>query len=383
MTNNEISAQQFWKTGINNMQENLTINRVPESTNKSLRAWSAADELLVGFLKEKKTSSVTIYNDSFGYLTCHSVPTKTRAIIDLKSQKKAIVKNLDDNNLNSPDITFSHLLENSLEINELGLMKIPKSLELFELFLNHFTQHAHKDAQLACGFMTRNFTKSLLEIASKYFEEISQSLSKKKARILILSKPKKVVEKPFLNTILHESEEIKQYFGVFSANRIDFATQFLIENLEPPVEVETVLDLASGNGILAKEIAKEFPSAQFHLVDDSNLAIESAKLNVTGNNFHFHHNNNLEDLASNSFDYIISNPPFHVEYEIDLSLPLRLFRAAEKKLKSEGKFQLVANSHLNYKPHLEKIFKLVKVVYDNDKFVVYSCYKSYPDKYSR
>lgn len=365
------------------MQEDLIINRVPESTNKSLRAWSAADELLVGFLNEKKASSVTIYNDSFGYLTCYAIPAKTRTIVDLKSQEKAILQNLSDNNLNSSGITFGQLLEDSLEPCNLGLMKIPKSLELFELCLYHFVQHAQTDAQLACGFMTRNFTKSLIEIASKYFEEVSQSLSKKKARILILSKPKKVDKKSFLNTILHKNEEITQYFGVFSANRIDFATQFLMENLEPPIEAEKILDLASGNGILAKEVAKEFPSAQFHLVDDSHLAIESAKLNVTGNNVHFHHNNNLEDLASNSFDYIVSNPPFHVEYEIDLSLPLRLFRATEKKLKPEGKFQLVANSHLNYKPHLEKIFKLVKVVYDNDKFVVYSCYKSYPDKYSR
>ena len=147
--------------------------------------------------------------------------------------------------------------------------------------------------------------------------------------------------------------------------------------------METVLDLACGNGILAKEVAKEFPAAEYHLIDDSMLAIESAKLNVKGDNYHFYHNNNLEDLGSNTMDYIVCNPPFHVEYEIDISLPLRLFRAAEKKLKPEGKFQVVANTHLNYKPHLEKIFKMVKVVHDNDKFIVYSCFNAYPDKDKR
>lgn len=363
--------------------KNLTLNRVPESTNQSLRAWSAADELLIAFHEEKKPEQTLIYNDSFGYLSCHIAPAPTVVISDLKSQEKAIIENLDTNSLDKANLKFSTLLEESDFKANIGLMKIPKSLELFEMILSHFTKNADPEATLACGFMTRNFTRQYIEIANEYFENVEQSLSKKKARILILSGFKKTEEKSFLNTIPQEKEEIQQYYGVFSAKKIDYATQFLIENLEPPEEVETVLDLACGNGILAKEVAKEFPEAEYHLIDDSMLAIESAKLNVKGDNFNFYHNNNLEDLHSNTMDYVVCNPPFHVEYEIDISLPLRLFRAVEKKLKREGKFQLVANTHLNYKPHLEKIFKMVKVVHDNDKFIVYSCFNAYPDKDKR
>ncbi|MEN8927989.1 MAG: methyltransferase [Flavobacteriales bacterium] len=358
----------------------LTINRVPESTNNSLRAWSAADELLVSFLEEKNPESVTIYNDSFGYLSAHAAPRTVYLATDLKSQEKAIAENFKTNKLNSDCIHPLSLVKKAPKKAKLGLMKIPKSLDLFEMFLSHSAQNIYKTGFLACGFMTRNFTKQMLEIASEYFEVVEQSLSKKKARLLILSKPKNIEKKAFLNTIPQENGEIKQYFGVFSAKRIDFATQFLIENLEPPEQVETVLDLACGNGILAKEVSQLFPEAEYHLVDDSNLAIESAKLNLQGDNFNFYHNNNLEDLNSGTMDYIVCNPPFHVEYEIDISLPLRLFRAAQKKLTREGKFQLVANTHLNYKPHLEKIFKMVKVVYDNDKFIVYSCFNAYPDR---
>ena len=355
----------------------LNINRVPESTNNSLRAWSAADELLVSFLEEYNPESVVIYNDSFGYLSCHSAPRTIYLALDSKSQEKATQKNFATNNIDSSCLIPTSLTVNLKEKVKFGLMKIPKSLEFFELLLSHFAPNSSDNSILACGFMTRNFTKQLLEIAKEYFEEVEQSLSKKKARLLILKKPKKTKKKSILNTIQFKNEEIQQYFGVFSSKHIDYATQFLIENIEPPEEVNSVLDLASGNGILAKEIHKQFLNAEFYLVDDSQLAIESSKLNLTGDNFHFYHNNNLEDIPSNSMDYVISNPPFHVEYEIDLSIPLRLFRAVEKKLKPEGKFQLVANSHLNYKTHLEKIFKRVKIVYDNDKFVVYSCYKTW------
>ena len=358
----------------------LIINRVPESTNKSLRAWSAADELLVSFLEEKNPESVTIYNDSFGFLAAHSAPRTIYIASDLKSQEKSTIENFETNKLDSSCLHPISLVKKATKKSKMGLMKIPKSLELFEMFLSHAAQNTFKTGYVACGFMTRNFTKQMLEIAGEYFEIVEQSLSKKKARLLILSKPKNVEKKVFLNTIPQENGEIKQYFGVFSAKRIDFATQFLIENLEPPEIVESVLDLACGNGILAKEVAKEFPEAKYHLIDDSQLAIDSAKLNVVGDNFHFYHNNNLEDLNSGTMDYIVCNPPFHVEYEIDISLPLRLFRAAQKKLTREGKFQLVANTHLNYKPHLEKIFKMVKVDFDNDKFIVYSCFNAYPDR---
>jgi 23S rRNA (guanine1835-N2)-methyltransferase len=363
--------------------KNLTINRVPESTNNSLKAYSAADELLISYLEEKNPESVIIYNDSFGYLAAHSAPRTIYLASDLKSQEKAAIENFEINKLDSNCLLPTSLLKKAEKKAKLGLMKIPKSLGLFEMFLHHSASNMFKTGSLACGFMTRNFTKQMLEIASEYFEVVEQSLSQKKARLLILSKPKNVDKKQFLNTISFKNEEIKQYFGVFSSNHIDYATQFLIENLEPPEIVISVLDLACGNGILAKEIHKQFPEAEYHLVDDSQLAIESAKLNLKGDNVHFYHNNNLEDIPSNSLDYIVSNPPFHVEYEIDISLPLRLFRAAEKKLTKEGKFQVVANTHLNYKPHLEKIFKMVKVVFDNDKFIVYSCFNAYPEKDKR
>ena len=359
------------------MPTELIINRIPESTNNSLRAWSAADELLVSFMEEKNPESVLIYNDSFGYLSAHAAPRTVYFASDMKSQEKSAYVNFETNKLDTACIFPTSLLSKSEKKGKIGLMKIPKSLGLFEMFLSHSVQNMYKTGVLACGFMTRNFTKQMLEIASEYFEEVEQSLSKKKARLLILSKPKNLEKKTFLNTISFQNDEIKQYFGVFSSNHIDYATQFLIENLEPPVEVNSIMDLASGNGILAKEVAKKFPNASFHLVDDSQLAIESSKLNVKGDNFSFYHNNNLEDFSSNSIDYIVSNPPFHLEFEIDISLPLRLFRAVEKKLTDNGKFQLVANSHLNYKTHLEKIFKRVHVVFDNDKFVVYSCYKTW------
>ena len=142
-----------------------------------------------------------------------------------------------------------------------------------------------------------------------------------------------------------------------------------------PNDASCVLDLASGNGILAKEVQKILPQAEIHLLDDSFLAIESSKLNVKGDSVVFHHTNDLNKINNGQFDYVISNPPFHVEHEIDINLPIELFKQVHRCLTNNGTFQLVANNHLNYKTHLIKIFGNVETTAQNDKFVVYACQK--------
>lgn len=352
------------------------IKRYPESKNKSLRAWSSADEYLANYLAENelKNNYISVYNDTFGYLSVNLFSEKLQVICNLKSQEKAIYQNLQNNNLAIQKLHFTNPLEKLNTKTEVGVLKIPKSLDLFELYLNHFTKNAIENATLICGFMTRNFTKQIIGIASDYFEEVEQSLAWKKSRLLVLSKIKKTEKKDLINTISYKKDTFLQYFGVFSAKNIDYASQFLLNNLQIPEEINIVLDLASGNGVLAKKVQEIIPNSSLHLVDDSFLAIESSKLNLKGKNIHFHHQNNLENLEKNTFDYVISNPPFHLEHEIDLSLPLGLFQEVERILKPNGKFQLVANRHLNYKTHLEKIFSMVKIDAENEKFIVYSCY---------
>ena len=81
------------------MSKTLSIVRVPESTNNSLRAWSAADELLIHQLEETHTDPLVIYNDSFGYLSSHAAPRKTFAALDAKSQVKATLENFSNNSI--------------------------------------------------------------------------------------------------------------------------------------------------------------------------------------------------------------------------------------------------------------------------------------------
>jgi 23S rRNA (guanine1835-N2)-methyltransferase len=351
------------------------FDRFDLSEDRSLRPWSAADELMLEHLSERKKApgKMAVYNDRFGYLTCHLIHLTPHVVLTQKSQEKAILANLKQNELEVP--SFVHPLEKLKGKLDFGLIKIPKSVQLFELFLEHFAQNSKVGATAVCSFMTRHFNASMIKVAEDYFEVVEQSQAKKKARLLILTKKKKTTKKEVINTLSFNNQEYKQYFGVFSSDHIDYATQFLVEHLQCKDTDQCVLDLASGNGIIAKEILMKFPEVELHLMDDSNLAVESAKLNLQGENVYHHFDNNLVPFPSKHFDLIVTNPPYHFEHEINIQIPLALFKEAQRCLKVGGSLQLVASQHLNYKTHLVKIFKEVEIVAEDKKFVVYNCIK--------
>lgn len=354
--------------------KNYIVNRFPKSTNKSLRPWSASDEYALSYAHEHDLiqGNILLYNDRFGFFANVLSPNKPVSVIDYKSQERAITRNL---TLNTIAYSFDHFIAPLSAVEkpaDLVIFKIPKSLELFELHLQHMAQYT-TTGTVICHFMTRNFSKQMIEIAAHYFENIKQSKAVKKARLLILTSPKKVKAKECIHTISLEKDSFKQYYGVFSSDHIDYASQFLMENIHIATAPKMVLDLASGNGVLAHYMRKIHADAEIHLVDDMKLAVESSKLNLTDQNTYFHWNNSLEEFESGFFDAIVCNPPFHFEHETNIEVSLDLFKQAKRCLKKGGAFWIVANKHLNYKTHLSKLFKVVNTEKENDKFVIYTC----------
>ncbi|OJJ20110.1 hypothetical protein BKI52_16695 [marine bacterium AO1-C] len=360
---------------MDSQKKEYNIKRYDLSEDKSLRPWSAADEYLLQTFQELDTqpAQIGIYNDRFGFLACHLHSFNPTLVLTHKSQEKAIQANLIASNI--PLVKFIDPLsafENQLDF---ALLKIPKSLGLFQLFLEQIAHNSTSDVTVVGAFMTRHFSPRLLEIAQEYFEVVEQSRALKKARLLILKQKKETTKKEMITSLSYNGQAYKQYPGVFSSERIDYATQFLLEHLTIKETDQQVLDLGAGNGVIANEILKQQPNAEMHLMDDAHLAVASAKLNIQGDNVHHHLNNDLSIFDENTFDLIVTNPPFHFEYEINIQVPLALFKACFRYLKKGGSLQIVGNTHLNYKVHLQRIFPSVEVVAENKKFVVYKCVK--------
>ncbi|MDC1067718.1 methyltransferase [Candidatus Kapabacteria bacterium] len=361
-----------------NKDKKFEIKRYPKTNNTSLLPWNSSEEHILNYLHDNNLlssqSGILIINDRFGFLSCLLSENNPNVIIEQESQKKSISENYKLNSLNLDNLKFLTPLEKSSQIIDLILLKIPKSNDLFKLYLNQIIDNIDENTTVVCGFMTKHFNNQLIDIAKLYFEDISQSLAWKKSRLLILRKPIKTEKSSIVNTFRTiDDDEISQYYGVFSSNKIDRGTEFLLNKLKVLESESTILDLGSGNGIIAKSLQKQSADSEIHLIDDSILAIESAKMNIKGDNVFFHCDDTLKSFENKKFDLIVCNPPFHFGYETNIEISIGLFKESKAKLNSDGRFVLVANTHLNYGTHLSKIFNNHRLLSSNLKYQIHEC----------
>jgi 23S rRNA (guanine1835-N2)-methyltransferase len=355
----------------------LSFKRYPATTNRSLQPWSAADDHILQTARENGVTgkTIAIYNDAFGYLSCHLHSSKPVIFVERKSQEKSIQNNLKTNNLAENQVQLHSSLDELPNPVDMAIINIPKSMELFRFYLSTLSAVLKDEGIVICGFMTKYFTPQMLTIAEEFFGDVHQSMAWKKSRVLVLKGKKPVEQESALITLSTDFGEIKQYPGVFSGDHIDYATQFLLQNLELLESEKTIADVGSGNGVIASFIQQKNPDAQLHLIDDSILAIESSKLNLKPENATFHWDDTLSSIEANALDLAVSNPPFHFGYETNIEVSVKLFKQIALCLKPGGRFLCVSNKHLNYKTHLEKLFSSVHVIAENDKYEVYGSVK--------
>lgn len=356
------------------------LQRYPFTNDRSLRVVSAADSLLLSYAATASedlpsAGGLCLLHDRFGLLATCLHKAAPCFVASFQSQEKALALQLAANKIPTSQISISHLFD-ALPNSTLGLMRLPKSLDLFECYLAAFAQAATQDAELVVGFMTRHFSAGILAVAARYAASLEQSQAHKKARLLHLKDFKKELPKPqeMIRTIPYQETIYQQYYGVFSAGHIDYATQFLLANW-PPLSLPPrahIVDLACGNGIIGYELKRHYPTAAISFVDDFYLAIASARLNSKSSEKHeFLYDDGLDGCEDACADLVVTNPPFHFGFENNISVSLALFAAAKRVLKPDAPLVVVANKHLNYATHLHLLFDSVALVASNDKFVIY------------
>lgn len=162
--------------------------------------------------------------------------------------------------------------------------------------------------------------------------------------------------------------------GVFGHGKVDEGTQLLLESLDSqlPRTAGRVLDMGCGDGIISAWLARR--GHQVTAVDVSAFAVESTRrtLSINGLNGCVLHSDVFSALADQSFDAIVSNPPFHQERDVSYGPSQRLISQAPAHLTSAGQLMLVANAFLPYPNLLQKAFQQFQILADNRRFRVYS-----------
>src|ERR1039458_4963198 len=88
----------------------------------------------------------------------------------------------------------------------------------------------------------------------------------------------------------------------------------LVGRAPTPASPLHIADIGTGSGCIALALAKELPQAAIHATDISPAALEVARANAARHQLehriHFREADLLAGLDSNSFDFIVSNPPY-------------------------------------------------------------------------
>ena len=128
--------------------------------------------------------------------------------------------------------------------------------------------------------------------------------------------------------------------GVFSKNKVDFATDFLLQTICEEVK-GNILDVGCGYGVIGITLSKNENVSSVTMLDINQRALDLAKRNAQMN-----HCSNIKIVESNGFekveelfDTIITNPPIRAGKEVIY----QIYQDAKAHLKSGGKLYLVIN----------------------------------------
>jgi len=161
--------------------------------------------------------------------------------------------------------------------------------------------------------------------------------------------------------------------GIFSWEHLDEGTQFLLENLEllPGLRI---LDVGCGNGVIGALIASHVDVNEVVMVDDHVLAVmcaqETILLNRLPECIHAQPGDVYEGSPLGTFDLIVSNPPFHQDFDVNTNVAHRIIRGAAEHLKPGGRLVIVANAFLKYDQAMKEHLTHTRVAARNNKFCV-------------
>ncbi|UXM95025.1 class I SAM-dependent methyltransferase [Bartonella sp. HY329] len=162
--------------------------------------------------------------------------------------------------------------------------------------------------------------------------------------------------------------------GMFSHGKIDPGSQLLIDVIPSDIRGQ-VADFGAGWGFIAARLLQKFAKisqldlfeADYHALEaaKNNLAAIAASRNVTYNWYDL-----LTEKPENSYDWIISNPPFHEGRSSDSSIGQNFIAKAFDALKPKGQLMLVANRQLPYERLLSEKFHTVEKRVEQQGFKV-------------
>lgn len=359
----------------------LDLIRQPEQPNEPLQAFDAADEYLLTQLHEQQLpagSRVLILNDSFGALACAlAQQAEVTSGGDSHLAHLGLEKNLQRNGLAADSVTFVPASEAVQGPFDRVLIRVPKTLALLEEQLIRLHGQLAPGAQVIAAAMIKHLPRAAGDLLEKYIGPVQASLAVKKARLLTATPVEKaapVSPYPTRYRLDQPAIELLNHANLFCREDLDIGTRAFLPHLPRALGNLRVADLGCGNGVLGIVYALGNPQAQLTLVDESYMAVQSARENwqaILGDRpADIRAGDGLAEQPMDSLDLVLCNPPFHQQQVVGDFLAWRMFTQAKTALAKGGELWIVGNRHLGYHLKLKRLFGKVEQVAATPKFVI-------------
>ncbi len=360
---------------------NFQLERLPRRKKELLRAWDAADEYLLQQLKalEIAIPAALIINDSFGALSIALSQFKPVNWSDSWLAQQAARENLMANNLEDSAVEF---LPSTAELSaefDLVLINLPRNLALLEYQLIQLKPHLSSNAIILLAGMVKTMPATIWKILEKIIGPTETSRAQKKARIITV---KPDAELPQISSSYPVSWKLEDteftllnHANTFSRDRLDNGTRLMLQHLPVSEGAIDIVDLGCGNGVLGMMAAYQNPAANISFIDESYMAIASARhnmLQLSGRegSAEFFNADGLKQFADNCCDLVLCNPPFHQQQAQLDTVALSMFAESARVLREGGALWVIGNRHLHYHNKLKAWFKQVELVASDRKFVL-------------
>lgn len=359
----------------------LDLIRQPEQSDEPLQAFDAADQYLLNHIAEHGLAlhtRVLILNDSFGALATSLAPhaavfSSTDSFLGVQALEKNLVRNWQTYDA----VTVIPASEPLNGPFDWVLIRVPKTLALLEEQLIRLQGQLAPGARVVAAGMIKHLPRSAGELMEEYIGPVQASLAVKKARLLFCTpETKDFRPSPFPTryTLEEPKIELVNHANVFCRDGLDIGTRAFLPYLPKNLGLARVADLGCGNGVLAIASALDNPQAQYTLVDESFMAVQSAQQNwqlaLGDREVEIRAGDGLAGQEADSLDVVLCNPPFHQQQVVGDFLAWRMFQQARSALVTGGALYIVGNRHLGYHSKLARLFRGVEQVAATPKFVI-------------
>lgn len=272
------------------------------------------------------------------------------------------------------------------------LLQLPRPLDALEQWAQLIASVAADDVVLLAGGRDKHMTRRQNTVLERYFASVVPGRGRSKSRILTARGPRRGVPAPFPRTAEHALPGVgpvtlAAYGATFGGPQVDPGTAVLLEHLGPAIQSATgsaavtrAVDVGCGNGTIAVYLAlagrrrdgvdRIAVVATDQSADACASTRDSARLNGVAEAVEVRRDDALASFPAASEDLLVLNPPFHTGNAVDPRVALRLVSECARVLRPGGQLWCVWNSHLQYRPELERRVGPTRQLARNPTFTV-------------